>query len=98
MIYPNRQQFDLLWTTIPLLALAAYEISQLFKKPENSIAVLILSTSIIVLGFFLWFNISSLARNNYLINSQEFILQIAIFAIVIVLMILGTLMVSCWMV
>lgn len=94
MLYPNRQIFDLLWITIPLLTLASLELTQIFKKSENPIVATILSTGLIILGFFLWFNISAFARNNYSPDTNEFILQIAIFVIVFVLMFLAILMVS----
>ena len=94
ILYPNRKVFDLLWATIPLSILSAISLGQLHSKIENKNAEKILSLGLVIFGFFLAFNVSALAKNDYIIGSNQFVLQLAIIGVVIILMILSILMVA----
>ena len=92
-INPNREIFDLILVTLPLSFLSTVIIVQSIKSIEKPIVSTILSMSLILFGFFMYFNIASIAKNNYSFESNQFYLQIAIIAVILVLMILSVMMV-----
>ena len=61
-----RQTTELVWVIIPLLTLAALELSRSIEvQPEERVEVGVVVTAIMILLIYIWFNISKIAVNPY---------------------------------
>ena len=61
-----RQATELAWVIIPLLTLAALELSRSIEvQPEERVEVGVVVTAIMILLIYIWFNISNIAVNPY---------------------------------
>jgi hypothetical protein len=61
-----RQVTELAWVIIPLLTLAALELSRSIEvQPEERVEVGVVVTAIMILLIYIWFNISNIAVNPY---------------------------------
>ncbi len=94
LINPNRQVIDLILVTLPLSFLASIIIVYSIKVLKTQDISIILSIGLVLFGFFMWFNIASISKNNYSIESNQFLLQITIIVVILVLMILSIMMVA----
>jgi hypothetical protein len=61
-----RQPAELVWAIIPLLSLAALELSRSMKvRPEERVEVGVVVIAVLILLIYIWFNISNIAVNPY---------------------------------
>src|SRR5688572_20672002 len=61
-----RQPAELVWAIIPLLSLAALELSRSMKvRPEERVEVGVVVMAVLILLIYIWFNISNIAVNPY---------------------------------